>query len=225
MGSNYSGIGTVITGGVNGGANAAGGRLVVRSVLDTQLPTAGNSSEYEDRYSFQMIESGVSLASGNSCMARERSKYNFGRDLTVGDGCMWSTYNRLDDLLAQGKGSNEKHLQNYQWNGTLVVGTSNYGWNVTGGADSDTVWNRSLGKPNDDTPQASNLSKATKLNDDSFLLGLQELTVRWNTQDTNINRPQLQTAHRRTGDDFGGVIPTDDKSIDGKIARTGQKEL
>jgi hypothetical protein len=216
----------IITAGVDGGSYSAGGRLVIRSVLDTQLPTAGNSSEYEDRYSFRMLESGVSPTSANSCLARERSKYNFGKDLTLGDGCMWSTYNRIDDLLIQGKTTNEKHSQNYQWNGTLVEGTRTSDWNVSGSSDGNTISNRAIGQTSETTEvttvknQSSNSSNSTELNKGASLLGLQSLTPRYNKLDTNSNRPQLQTLYRRVDDAFESRI-TDNNSIGGVRSRTG----
>jgi hypothetical protein len=181
---------------------------------------------------FEVMKDFSSPTNAVQCYNGERSSYTMGssENPNSGDigynGCGWNSSNTLYNLAFQGKDENSKSLQEYQFGvSSAVDGSKISAWNITAGADSVSISNRAIGQAILSGSQTSNSKNATPLNQDSsYLLGLQALApaVNWvGNKDSNTNRPQLNTSFRRVDDDFGGVISADDKSINGRIARTG----
>jgi hypothetical protein len=224
-----------------GGNYGGGGRLLVRSVLDTRKTSSGSataeaSNYHETQYGFEIWRQILHTTQPSvGCANKERSKYGFGEDL-VTDGCGWRGQTEQNwQFNGNGSFSGNSTLPSKQTYITLGVNNTgvNYNyWNGTQGYNESAVWNRALGHASTNgallvTNQASNTNNSIPLAENQArLLGLQAIqsTIVDQTVDTNSNRPQLSTSYRATADMFGSAISTDDKSISGRIARTGQKQ-
>jgi hypothetical protein len=167
-----------------------------------------------------------------ACLNYPQKNYELG-DYLSQPGCEWTRFDQNYDLIFQGATTEGSAIQNYDFKGHDNNGLSNASWNLNG-ESSYSIYNRSLGNPilNSSLPltkkyQSSHVNLATKLNNDSHLLGLQSFNS-INNLDTNTNRPQLNAQFRQEGDNYGGTIAEnmiDDDSILGVRARTGQPSL
>jgi hypothetical protein len=224
-----------VTGGISS-RNGAEGRTIVRSVLDIR-DTNGETNKHENKYQFSMKIQNLGVSGSLGCGYYSQGNFKFGQSLGTSqqgqDGCGWRSYTPNRDIIFSGNDSLyydqnvEYSKQTYQFLSQNVLGQENYQWNLTNSYNSESIWNRALGKTIDGNftvaNQSSNSIVATDINS-SNLLGLQSLNATDNKNDSNTYRPQLQTSYRRTGDAFNGAIPDDSttNNINGARARTGQ---
>jgi hypothetical protein len=204
----------------NGGSNYYGDS-VVKSVVSTTNSLNG--------YETKLLYSSPSF-SVSGC-ARDQASYSFGSNIS--STCWWNGENLHYEIDFAEKNDNSfnPHDQNYHFRSTNGANVGVGQWNFTNsvGSGISTILNRSLGKPSAIvanttlTNQASNSANSTLINN-SHLLGLQSINPTRN-RDVNSNRPQLSTSWYRTNDNFGAIISTNDKSINGRIARTGHPSL
>jgi hypothetical protein len=200
-------------------------RQLVRSLLEDQ--TKNNYSILKNHFSPSTT---YGLYKGD-----KQVSYLIGDPLggttTSGDNYPWSANNQQFDFIFSGQNSYATN-QNYHFKAPDTNGLGGGHWNLTENTNSNVLRNRALGnvitnlvnKTNKN--QGSHLSAAEEINS-SYLLGIQSLNVISN-RDTNTTRPQLNVTFMRNGDlmdQNNQAIPSDDSSINGKIARTGQEDL
>jgi hypothetical protein len=220
-----------VIGGISGGTNSWSGRNILRSVLDTRKTstgsiTTGTSNYHESQYSFDVKRNVRSVTSSSTSYSASQANYSFGQNLA--NTSAWRYLDQVYDFVFKGKSDDLKNYnQTYQFPGEDFYGLNYQKYNATEGVDYYSIDNRALGKTKDSGSQTSNEKNATKLNDNSYLLGyqaIQSMVSLNSNKDSNSYRPQLNVSWRKSGDLMHTIdaIPNDD-SIWGAKARTGQK--
>jgi hypothetical protein len=188
-------------------------------------------------YKYDIKFQNIAMTHSSFLCYKDYNDFTYGDQLSGGWGCGWTAHNQSYDFYFSGKNDTYQSSQNlktfdqsYQFTGSGPYGLQQTSWNFTDN-NSSSVWNRALGKSSDTTglqTQSSNWNVSTSLTSSTStkLLGLQAINpFAENTKDTNINRPQLQTAYRRVDDNFSGdqshPVPDDSTTNNINGARAG----